>query len=257
MNRINELFQRKNHDILSVYFCAGHPTKDSTLPTLEALQRAGVDMVEIGIPFSDPLADGPTIQAAASKALKNGMSVRVLFDQLAGVRENIHIPLILMGYLNPILHYGFEAFCQKCSEVGIDALIIPDLPFDQFEAEYQPVASRYGIEVVFLVTPETPDERIRTIDAHSRSFIYAVSSASVTGAQKSFSEAKQAYFTRLHDMKLANPQLVGFGISNLATRQAACAHTAGVIVGSKFVTLLESSATPDQAVAKLLQALSE
>ena len=257
MNRIKKLFQDKKSDILSVYFCAGSPSIDGTLPTLAALQKGGIDMVEIGIPFSDPLADGPTIQAAASQALKNGMSLHKLFDQLKDVRSTIHVPLILMGYLNPILHYGYEAFCQKCEEVGIDGLIIPDLPFDQYEAEYLPVTRKHGIEMVFLVTPETSEERIRAIDAHSDGFIYAVSSASVTGAQKSFNDAKQAYFERLQNMHLTNPQLVGFGISNLATRQAACAHTAGVIVGSKFVSLLEQTSSPDEAVAALLKALSE
>lgn len=257
MNRIKKLFQDKKSDILSVYFCAGSPSIDGTLPTLVALQKGGIDMVEIGIPFSDPLADGPTIQAAASQALKNGMSLHKLFDQLKNVRSTIHVPLILMGYLNPILHYGYEAFCKKCEEVGIDGLIIPDLPFDQYQAEYLSVTRKHGIEMVFLVTPETSEERIRAIDAHSDGFIYAVSSASVTGAQKSFNDAKQAYFEHLQNMHLINPQLVGFGISNLATRQAACAHTAGVIVGSKFVSLLEQTSTPDEAVAALLKALSE
>lgn len=257
MNRIKTLFQNKKSDILSVYFCAGYPTLEGTLPTLTALQNGGVDMVEIGIPFSDPLADGPTIQAAASKALKNGMSLHKLFEQLKDVRSTIHVPLILMGYLNPILHYGYEAFCRKCQEVGIDGLIIPDLPFDQYEAEYLDITRKYGIEMIFLVTPETSEERIRAIDAQSEGFIYAVSSASVTGAQKSFNDAKQAYFQRLQDMHLQNPQLVGFGISNLATRQAACAHTAGVIVGSKFVSLLTASSTPDEAVSSLVKALNE
>lgn len=257
MNRIKTLFQNKKSDILSVYFCAGYPTLESTLPTLTALQSGGVDMVEIGIPFSDPLADGPTIQAAASKALKNGMSLHKLFEQLKDVRSTIHVPLILMGYLNPILHYGYEAFCRKCQEVGIDGLIIPDLPFDQYEAEYLDITRKYGIEMIFLVTPETSEERIRAIDAQSDGFIYAVSSASVTGAQKSFNDAKQAYFQRLQEMRLQNPQLVGFGISNLATRQAACAHTAGVIVGSKFVSLLTASSIPDEAVSSLVKALNE
>lgn len=257
MNRIKQLFQDKKSNILSVYFCAGYPTLDSTVPTLQALQQGGVDMVEIGIPFSDPLADGPTIQAAASKALKNGMSLHKLFEQLKDIRQSIHMPLILMGYLNPIIHYGYEAFCSKCKEVGIDGLIIPDLPFDQFEAEYLSTTRKYGIEMVFLVTPETSEERIRTIDANTDGFIYAVSSASVTGAQASFNDAKQAYFKRLESMHLNNPQLVGFGISNLATRQAAEAHTAGVIVGSKFVSLLSNTATPTEAVKKLMQALNE
>lgn len=257
MNRISQLFKAKQSNILSVYFCAGHPTLNGTHDVLKALQKGGVDMVEIGMPFSDPLADGPTIQAASSQALKNGMSVKTLFAQLSDVRADITLPLILMGYLNPILHYGFEAFCQEASRVGVDGLIIPDLPFDQFKAEYLDITRRYGLEVIFLVTPETPESRIREIDAHSQGFIYAVSSASVTGAQQSFSDAKQAYFTRLENMHLANPLLVGFGISNKATKEAACAHTSGVIVGSKFVTLLSQSSSPEEAVAGLLKALDE
>lgn len=257
MNKITRLFSEKQKGILSVYFCAGHPSLDGTLSTLRALQNNGVDMVEIGMPFSDPLADGPTIQGASSKALKNGMSVRRLFEQLTDVRRDIHIPLILMGYLNPILHFGFEAFCAKCKEVGIDGLIIPDLPFDQFKAEYLETTHRYGLDVIFLVTPETPEERIREIDANTSAFIYAVSSASVTGAQQSFGDAKQAYFRRLQEMQLNNPLLVGFGISNLATRSAADAYTSGVIVGSKFVTLLEEKGDPNEAIKALIDALSK
>ncbi len=257
MNRISNLFQKKSKGILSVYFCAGHRLLDETMDTLRALQQGGVDMVEIGIPFSDPLADGPAIQNASSHALRNGMSVRKLFGQLENVRREIHIPLILMGYLNPILHYGFEAFCAKCAAIGIDGLIIPDLPFEIYEKEFKATAEKHGVHFIFLVTPETPEARIRSIDAATDSFIYAVSSASVTGAQSSFDDAKQAYFTRLQPMKLANPFLIGFGISNRATRQAAEAHAAGVIVGSKFVTLLAESDTPAEAVSKLLQALEQ
>lgn len=257
MNRIHQLFDNKKQGILSVYFCAGHPTLNGIPDILKALQAEGIDMVEIGIPFSDPLADGPTIQSAASKALKNGMSVRLLFEQLQNVRTDIHLPLILMGYLNPILHFGFEHFCEQCQAVGIDGLIIPDLPFDQFVAEYQATTQKYGLEVIFLVTPETPEARIREIDSQSHGFIYAVSSASVTGAQQSFSDAKQAYFKRLHEMQLRNPQLIGFGISNHATRAAADAYTAGVIVGSKFVTLLEQTHNALQAVKQLKRVLEK
>lgn len=256
MNRISKLFQEKAQGILSVYFCAGHPTADGTRPILRALQAGGADIAEIGIPFSDPLADGPTIQSAATRALKNGMTLHLLLNQLNGVRSEIHIPLILMGYLNPILSYGFEAFCADCQRTGIDGLIIPDLPFDQYEKEYQATAKQYGLEVIFLITPETPEARIRRIDAVSEGFIYAVSSASVTGAQQSFSDAKQAYFSRLKAMKLHNLFLIGFGISNYATRSAADAYAAGVIVGSKFVSLLEQEATPEAAVAALQKALA-
>lgn len=255
MNRLKALFNDKPKGILSVYFCAGHPRIDSTMDTLRALQQGGADMAEIGIPFSDPLADGPVIQAASAQALKNGMSVCTLFGQLRDVRSEIRIPLILMGYLNPILHFGFERFCAACQEVGVDGLIIPDLPFDCFYAEFAETARRYGLEVIFLVTPETPEERIRLIDARSEAFVYAVSSASVTGEQQSFSDAKRAYFRRLEAMRLRNPLLVGFGISNRVTRAAADAHTAGVIVGSKFVSLLDRCDTPAQAVARLIEDL--
>lgn len=257
MNRINQLFQNKPAGILSVYFCAGHPTPDGVHETLRALQAGGVDMVEVGIPFSDPLADGPVIQSASSKALRGGMSVRRLFEQLRDVRSDITLPIILMGYLNPIVHYGFEAFCRECRACGVDGLIIPDLPFEVYEEEFRATAERYGLRFIFLVTPETPEERIRRIDAATDGFIYAVSSAAVTGAQKSFGDAKQAYFTRLEQMHLANPFLIGFGISNHATRSAADAHAAGVIVGSKFVSLLETAATPAEAVSALKQALAE
>lgn len=254
---LKTLFQTKSKGILSVYFCAGDPLPDGTLDTLRTLQANGVDLVEVGIPFSDPLADGPVIQGAATNALRGGMSVRKLFSQLEGMRPEITVPVILMGYLNPILHYGFEAFCQKCKQVGVDGLIIPDLPFEEYEKNYRATAEAAGIDVIFLVTPETPDERIREIDEASHSFIYAVSSAAVTGAQSSFDEKKQAYFSRLESMKLRNPILIGFGISNRATRSAADAHAAGVIVGSKFVSLLEKTKSPQQAITELLDALAK
>ncbi len=257
MTRINELFKQKESGILSVYFCAGHPTPDGTVETLRALQAGGVDMAEIGIPFSDPLADGPVIQGAATTALRGGMSVKKLFAELKGIREEISMPLILMGYLNPIVHFGFEAFCKNAVEIGIDGVIVPDLPIEVYNKEFRETAERYGLQFVFLVSPETPEARIRTIDAATHGFIYAVSSAAVTGAQQSFSDAKQAYFSRLEHMGLQNPFLVGFGISNRATREAAEAHCPGVIVGSKFVTLLEQNATPAEAVAALLKALNE
>lgn len=257
MNHIKSLFAQKQRGILSVYFCAGHPHPDATLDTLRALQAEGVDMVEIGMPFSDPLADGPVIQEAASKALRGGMSVKKLLGQLADVRQDIHIPLILMGYLNPIQHYGFDRFCREASACGIDGLIIPDLPFEVYQREFRSTAERHGLSFIFLVTPETPESRIREIDAATDGFIYAVSSAAVTGAQASFSAARQAYFCRLEQMQLRNPFLIGFGISNAATRQAADAHAAGVIVGSRFVTLLEQSPTPAEAVRTLQKALRE
>lgn len=255
MNRITTLFETKKNGILSVYFTAGYPEPDNMQVVLEALQSHGVDMVEIGIPFSDPMADGPVIQQAATQALRNGMSLRMLFGQLRDVRQTIRMPLILMGYLNPVMQYGFEAFCRSCAETGIDGMIIPDLPFADYMADYKATAARYNLKVIMLVTPETSAERIRLIDEHTSGFIYMVSSAATTGAQTAFNEAGQAYFRRINDMSLTNPRLIGFGISNRATFDAALRHAAGAIVGSKFVQLLGQAASPEVAVKKLLATL--
>lgn len=255
MNRINELFQKKEKGILSVYFTAGYPQKESTLPVLQALQAGGIDMVEIGIPFSDPMADGPVIQSSSTAALRNGMTLRLLFEQLADVRKSVSIPLILMGYLNPVMQFGFENFCRACAERGIDGAILPDLPFKDYMERYKEVADRYGVKIIMLITPETADERIRLIDEHTDGFIYMVSSAATTGAQKSFDERKQAYFKRIDDMKLRNPRMVGFGISNRATLEAAQQYAAGAIIGSKFVTLLGEAPSPEEAVKRLSDAL--
>ncbi|HEY5510147.1 MAG TPA: tryptophan synthase subunit alpha [Prolixibacteraceae bacterium] len=255
MNRLTQLFQRKKSNILSVYFTAGYPRLEDNLPILTALEKNGVDLAEIGIPFSDPMADGPVIQHSAGEALRNGMSLRLLFEQLREVRKSVKMPLILMGYLNPIMQYGFARFCQSCTEVGIDGMIIPDLPFADYLENYKNIAEAHDLKMIMLITPETSDERIRLIDQHTEGFIYLVSSASTTGAQQQFDEVKQAYFTRVSAMKLRNPLLVGFGISNRATLEAATAHTSGAIVGSKFIQLLEEKATPDEAVRALLNAL--
>ena len=239
MNRINQLFRTKKSNILSIYFCAGTPSADGTADVIRSLEQKGIDMIEIGIPFSDPMADGPVIQAAATRALRNGMSLRRLFAQLENIRQSVNIPLVLMGYLNPILQYGFERFCQECRRTGIDGAIIPDLPFREYEENYRPVAERYGIKIIMLITPETSEERIRLIDAHTDGFIYMVSSAATTGTQRDFNEQKQAYFRRIEAMNLHNPCMIGFGISNRQTYEAASAHAAGCIIGSRFVTLLE------------------
>lgn len=257
MNRINKLFQQPNHKLLSIYFCAGHPSLDTTVATLQALQDGGVDMVEIGVPFSDPMADGPVIQDAATKALRNGMTLKTLFAQLTDIRDSIHIPLLLMGYLNPILHFGFEEFCKECIRVGIDGMIIPDLPFRDYLEDFKPVADRYGLRIVMLITPETSEERIRFIDEHTEGFIYMVSSAATTGAQKSFDEVKQEYFQRINSMNLRNPRMIGFGISNRQTLETSQANAAGAIIGSKFVNLLDSTHDPVEAFAQLRKALSE
>ncbi len=259
MNKINKLFAERPKDkkFLSLYFCAGAPTLESTTQTILTLQRRGIDFLEVGIPFSDPLADGPVIQTAAIRALKNGMSVQLLFDQLRSIRQEVTIPLILMGYLNPILHYGIERFCQSCVESGVSGIIIPDLPFRDYLEQVKPVADRYDLRVIMLITPETSDERIRFIDEHTDGFIYMVSSAATTGAQREFDEKKQAYFRRINEMQLRNPRMIGFGISNRQTLEAAQQNAAGAIIGSKFVTLLdEAEGNADVALDHLFEALN-
>ncbi len=256
MNRINQLFSAKQKDILSIYFCAGFPTLEGTVNTIKALEKKGVNMIEIGIPFSDPMADGPVIQHAATRALKNGMTLNLLFDQLKDIRKEVHIPLILMGYLNPIMQYGFENFCRTCRETGIDGVIIPDLPFKDYMEEFRPIAEKQDVKVIMLITPETSEERIRLIDEHTDGFIYMVSSAAITGAQNDFNAQKQAYFQRISDMNLRNPRMIGFGISNKQTFETASAHAAGAIIGSKFVTLLdEENGDAEKATDRLLEAL--
>ena len=257
MNKINQLFaQRGDRKLLSLYFCAGCPTLNSTADVILTMQKKGIAMIEVGIPFSDPLADGPVIQAAATQALKNGMSVQLLFEQLEAIKDQVEIPLVLMGYLNPILHYGIERFCQSCVKAGVSGAIIPDLPFDDYLHIVKPVADKYDLRIIMLITPETSEERIRFIDDNTDGFIYMVSSASVTGTQKSFDEQKQAYFRRINDMNLRNPRMIGFGISNAQTLKAAQDNAAGAIIGSKFVTLLnESEGNADAALDQLFAIL--
>ena len=209
----------------------------------------------LGIPFSDPMADGIVIQNAAAQALHNGMSLKLLFEQLRDIRKDVKIPLILMGYLNPIMQFGFENFCRRCVECGIDGVIIPDLPFRDYQEHYRIIAERYNIRVIMLITPETSEERVREIDTHTDGFIYMVSSAATTGAQQDFNEQKRAYFKKIEGMHLNNPLMVGFGISNKATFQAACEHASGAIIGSKFVTLLEEEKDPEKAITRLKEAL--
>lgn len=256
MNKINQLFENnKGRKLLSLYFCAGCPSLDNTGEVIKTMQRRGIDMIEVGIPFSDPLADGPVIQSAATQALKNGMSLKKLFGQLKDIKDEVQIPLVLMGYLNPILHYGIEAFCQSCVESGVSGAIIPDLPFKDYQDIVKPIADKYDLRIIMLITPETSEERIRFIDEHTDGFIYMVSSAAITGAQKSFDAAKQEYFRRINDMNLRNPRMIGFGISNKQTLEAAQQNAAGAIIGSKFVTLLNESNNADEALDKLFDAL--
>lgn len=255
-NKINALFRgRGERALLSVYFCAGYPTRDVTADVLLALQKGGIDMVEVGIPFSDPLADGPVIQQAASTALKNGMTLELLFQQLDEVKEEVNIPLVMMGYLNVILHYGIENFCKKCAEVGVSGMIIPDLPFRDYLETVKPVADKWGLRVIMMITPETEEERIRFIDSHTDGFVYMVSTAGITGTKQGFSEETLNYFSRIEAMQLRNPRMIGFGISNRNTFQNACNHAAGAIIGSKFVQLLGQSTSPEEAVSGLLEAL--
>jgi tryptophan synthase alpha chain len=255
-NKINQLFKdHQDKKLLSLYFCAGCPTLENTGEVIKTMQRRGIDMIEVGIPFSDPLADGPVIQSAATRAIKNGMSLKKLFSQLQEIKEEVEIPLVLMGYLNPIMHYGVEAFCKSCVESGVSGAIIPDLPFKDYQDVVKPIADKYDVRIIMLITPETSEERIRFIDNNTDGFIYMVSSAAITGTQKSFDEEKQAYFKRINDMHLRNPRMIGFGISNKQTLEAAQNNAAGVIIGSKFVTLLNESQNADEALDKLFDAL--
>ena len=224
--------------LLSIYFTAGYPSLEDTVPIIKKLEEAGADMVEIGLPFSDPLADGPVIQDSSTQALKNGMNTRLLFQQIRYIREQVKLPLVIMGYFNPILQFGVEAFCAACAAAGIDGLILPDLPLDIYEKDYKSIMEAHGLSVIFLITPQTSDERIRQIDDASTSFIYMVSSASTTGVQSEFGKGRDAYFIRIADLNLKHPQLVGFGISDAASFKRATTYAKGAIIGSGFIRML-------------------
>ncbi|MFC5044544.1 tryptophan synthase subunit alpha [Aquimarina hainanensis] len=253
MNRIQQKLS-EDKKILSVYFTAGFPAINDTTTIIRELEKNGVDMIEIGLPFSDPLADGPTIQESSTQALKNGMTTELLFNQLQDIRQSVKIPLIIMGYFNPMLQYGVEAFCAKCADIGIDGLIIPDLPVAEYHEHYQEIFEKYGLVNVFLITPQTSDERIRFIDSVSNGFIYMVSSASTTGAKNSFGTEQKTYFTRVKNLQLKNPQIVGFGISNQETFTQATAMTKGAIIGSAFIKHLNKHGVQaiDQFVAGII-----
>lgn len=255
MNRITRLFKEKPGNILSMYFTAGFPHLNDTLPILTALQNGGADLVEIGIPFSDPVADGETIQQTNQQALDNGMTLAVLFGQLEAMRETITLPVLLMGYINPVLQYGVEAFCQKCQEVGVDGLILPDLPLEVYAEEYKPVFDRYGLLNVFLITPQTSEARIRRIDDLAEGFIYVVSSASVTGAKTSISDAQETYFQRIAHMGLKNSTLVGFGISNRGMFEKVNQYAQGAIIASAFMKLLMQQGTSAETISVYLKAV--
>ncbi|SFN80641.1 tryptophan synthase subunit alpha [Salegentibacter flavus] len=246
MNRIKNTLAQ-NTKLLSIYFTAGYPEPEDTVSIIKDLEKNGIDFIEIGLPFSDPLADGPTIQESSGVALKNGMTTKKLFQQLEGIREEVEIPLIIMGYFNPILQFGVEAFCQSCAAVGIDGLIIPDLPVEEYNEKYREIFEKYGLSNIFLITPQTSEERIRFIDSVSEGFIYMVSTASVTGSTKGFTKETRDYFRRISEMKLRNPQIVGFGISDKETYGQATEFAKGAIIGSAFIKHLNSSRKQDIA----------
>ncbi len=239
MNRINKVFNKKKN-LLSIYFTAGFPEINDTLKIIEELDKSQVDMIEIGLPFSDPLADGPTIQKSSEKALSNGMTTNLLFNQLKDLRKISEIPVVIMGYFNPILQYGIEKFCSNCKDVGIDGLIIPDLPADIFKKNYKNIFDKNKLNMMFLITPQTSNDRINLIDDLSKGFIYMVSSYSVTGAKDSFDKYQIEYFKRIKKMNLSNPLLIGFGISNKKTFQSACQNSNGAIIGSAYIKYIEN-----------------
>lgn len=240
MNRINQLFQNKNKNILSIYYTAGYPNLDDTLTIARALEEAGADMLEIGFPYSDPVADGPVIQASSKQALDNGMDLKLLFEQLKDLRKYVKIPVLLMGYVNPLLQYGVENFCKACAEVGVDGLIVPDLPMVEYEEFYKDTFQQYGISNVFLITPQTAVERIHKIDELTNGFIYMVSSSATTGKNLSLSQVTEDYFSRVAALELKNPTMIGFGISDQPSFEKACQYASGAIIGTAFVKALES-----------------
>jgi tryptophan synthase alpha chain len=235
MNRIDQLFREKNRNILSVYFTAGFPKLNDTIEIIYELEKAGVDQIEIGMPFSDPLADGPVIQLSSQKALENGMSIRLLFEQISKVRDRVKVPLILMGYLNPVLRYGMENFLNKASDIGIDGFILPDLPLREYLQSYKQQFDDAGIYNVMLITPQTIPERVKLIDQHSGGFVYMVSSASTTGTSKNIFDIHNDYFHKIAEMNLEKPRLIGFGIANRSSFQQACTHANGAIIGTAFI----------------------
>jgi tryptophan synthase alpha chain len=254
MNRIEKLFSLKKKNILSIYFTAGFPNINDTTTILKALQDHGADMVEIGIPYSDPLADGPVIQRSSVIALKNGMSIKKLFEQLNDCRSNIDLPLILMGYLNPVLQYGIDKFCNEAHHAGIEGIILPDLPMHEYNTEYKQIFEKYNLNFIFLVTPETSEERIRKIDSLSTGFVYAVSSSSVTGGNTNMS-LQENYFKRLEAMHLKNPVMIGFGIKDNKTFSQACKHAAGAIIGTAYIKAMENSGDLERDTEKFLNSI--
>ncbi|MFT3827329.1 MAG: tryptophan synthase subunit alpha [Chitinophagaceae bacterium] len=254
MSRIQELFKKKSANVLNVYCTAGYPQLDSTITIMQTLEANGADIIELGMPYSDPLADGPVIQDSSARALANGMTIATLFQQLKDLRKTVSIPVILMGYMNPVLQYGFEKFCADAAAAGVDGLILPDLPEFEFETEYGAMIKKNGLDFIFLVTPETSAARIKKLDLLSSGFLYAVSSSSTTGKDKDMS-AVDSYLQRLKGMQLNNPVLVGFGIKDKQTFQAACAHANGAIIGSAFIKALENNTDVTAATQQFLNSV--
>ena len=254
MSRIENLFQKKANDILNVYCTAGYPRLNSTLEVMKALQDNGADIIELGMPYSDPLADGPVIQQSSSIALANGMTIKKLFEQLKNFRKEISVPVVLMGYMNPVLQYGFEKFCADAAAVGIDGLILPDLPEHEFETEYGATIKKYGLDFIFLVTPETSEERIRKLDELSTGFLYAVSSSSTTGSDKNMTDVK-SYLQKLKSLNLKNPVLVGFGIKDKTTFEAACINASGAIIGTAYIKALAEPGNVADITRKFLETI--
>ena len=254
MTRLKKLFDAKSSKVLNVYCTAGYPTLDSTLPIIAALDKNGADLVEIGMPYSDPLADGPVIQESGAKAIENGMSIEVLLDQLKSLRTTSNIPVVLMGYMNPVLQYGFEKFCAAAAAVGVDGLILPDMPAYEFETKYVAILKKHQLDFIFLVTPETPTERIQYLDSLSSGFLYAVSASATTGAALNF-DAVDAYLQKLKELQLNNPILVGFGVKDAASFELASRHTAGAIIGSAYIKALEKSTDVSATTAQFLSSI--
>jgi tryptophan synthase alpha chain len=254
MSRLSELFKKQNRRVLNVYCTAGFPQLNSTLQVMESLQANGANIIELGMPYSDPLADGEVIQSSGNIALANGMTIETLFEQLATMRNSIHIPVVLMGYMNPILQYGFEAFCKKAKAVGVDGLILPDLPLFEFEEFYGKTIKENELDFVFLVTPETPEERLRKLDALSSGFLYAVSSSATTGKDKDFSKVA-VYLQKLQALNLKNPVLVGFGIKDKETFDAVCAYSNGAIIGSAYINALSKGNDVNNTTAQFLKSV--
>jgi tryptophan synthase alpha chain len=252
MNRINNLFLNKKEKVLSVYFSAGHPNLNDTATIITSLSQSGADIVEVGMPFSDPVADGPVIQQSSLTALKNGMSVKLLFEQLENIRKQTQIPIVLMGYLNPVLQFGIEKFCEKCTQVGVDGLILPDLPPEIFNEQYRSTFEKYNLCNILLVPPQTSDERIIQLDKWSSGFLYIVAASSTTGAKQGFQPYQIEYFKRLQKLNLSNPKLIGFGISSQASFEEACKYANGAIIGSAFVKALEKVVDIQKTVAEFV-----